>query len=82
MEKQVTTQRRFRLMEEMDQGQKGVSISFGLVDEDDFSLTHWRVLIVGPNDKMYTVFVETGPEYPMKKPEVKFQSKVNFPYVD
>jgi len=80
--------RRFRLMEELEEGEKGKdpNISYGLIDLEDISLTFWRAMMVGPHktnfDRIYTLFIETGPEYPSKRPEIKFHEKVNLPFVD
>ncbi|ODQ59570.1 hypothetical protein WICANDRAFT_62158 [Wickerhamomyces anomalus NRRL Y-366-8] len=82
--------RSFRLLEELEKGEKGSGpdyCSYGLVDSGDSSLTHWNGTILGPphsnhENRIYTLSITCGDNYPEEAPLVKFISKVNLPSVD
>ncbi|KAH9835516.1 Ubiquitin-conjugating enzyme variant MMS2 [Teratosphaeria destructans] len=82
--------RNFRLLEELEKGEKGLgaeACSYGLDEGDDLSLTNWNGTILGPphsvhENRIYSLRIHCGPEYPDSPPQVTFISKVNLPCVN
>ncbi|AET37977.1 E2 ubiquitin-conjugating protein MMS2 Ecym_2230 [Eremothecium cymbalariae DBVPG len=82
--------RSFRLLEELEKGEKGLgpeSCSYGLANGEDITMTTWNGTILGPphsnhENRIYSVVIKCGDEYPDKPPTVKFISKINLPCVD
>ncbi|SCU99123.1 LANO_0F00870g1_1 [Lachancea nothofagi CBS 11611] len=82
--------RSFRLLEELEKGEKGMgpeSCSYGLAHSDDITMTYWNGTILGPphsnhENRIYSVALECGEEYPDKPPKIKFISKINLPCVN
>ncbi|ODV83344.1 hypothetical protein CANARDRAFT_30114 [[Candida] arabinofermentans NRRL YB-2248] len=82
--------RNFKLLEELEKGEKGLgaeSCSYGLHDLDDITMTHWNATILGPpnsshENRIYSLTIECGEQYPEKPPIVKFISKINLPCVN
>lgn len=82
--------RSFRLLEELEKGEKGLgaeSCSLGLADNDDINMTYWNGTILGPphsshENRIYSLSLEAGPDYPNKPPTVRFVSKINLPCVN
>ena len=85
----IIVPRNFVLLEELEKAEKGqtdANVSMGLIDSADISLTNWTCTILGPansplDNRIVSLVVQCGPNYPIKPPSVCFASKVNFPFV-
>ena len=87
---QVVVPRNFRLLDELEKGQKGEcasGCSWGLEKADDITLTHWNGTIFGPpgtafENRIYSISIMCGDKYPDKCPVVVFNTKINVGCVD
>ncbi|KYK55101.1 ubiquitin-conjugating enzyme variant MMS2 [Drechmeria coniospora] len=82
--------RNFRLLEELEKGEKGLgaeACSYGLEDGEDLLMSNWNGTILGPphsvhENRIYSVKMHCGERYPDEPPTIQFVSQVNLPCVN
>ncbi|CAO2044298.1 unnamed protein product, partial [Urochloa humidicola] len=86
----VVVPRNFRLLEELERGEKGIgdgTVSYGMDDGDDILMRSWTGTIIGPlnsvhEGRIYQVKLLCDKEYPDKPPSVRFHSRINLTCVN
>ncbi|KAI5073676.1 hypothetical protein GOP47_0011689 [Adiantum capillus-veneris] len=90
-QRSIVVPRNFRLLEELERGEKGIgdgSVSYGMDDDaDDIFMRSWTGTIIGPSNsthdgRIYQLKLFCDKDYPDKPPNVRFHSKINMACVN
>ncbi|ERM94132.1 hypothetical protein AMTR_s00010p00151210 [Amborella trichopoda] len=82
--------RNFRLLEELERGEKGIgdgTVSYGMDDADDIYMRSWTGTIIGPHNtvhdgRIYQLKLFCDKDYPDNPPTVRFQARINMTCVN
>ncbi|XP_057511999.1 ubiquitin-conjugating enzyme E2 variant 1C [Actinidia eriantha] len=86
----IVVPRNFRLLEELERGEKGIgdgTVSYGMDDGDDIYMRSWTGTIIGPHNsvhegRIYQLKLFCDKDYPEKPPSVRFHSRINMTCVN
>ncbi|KAJ6832625.1 ubiquitin-conjugating enzyme E2 variant 1D-like isoform X1 [Iris pallida] len=86
----VVVPRNFRLLEELERGEKGIgdgTVSYGMDDADDTYMRSWTGTILGPHNtvhegRIYQLKLFCDDNYPDNPPTVRFQTRLNMTCVN
>lgn len=86
----IVVPRNFRLLDELEKGQKGdcaSGVTWGLEQSDDITLTYWSGTIFGPpattfENRIYSLSIVCDHTYPDTAPQIRFNTQINLAPVD